>query len=34
MGIRARCGYKFNASVAKATNMIEDDYPEQCPCCY
>jgi len=27
----ARCGYKFDARVAKAVNMIEDDFPELCP---
>jgi len=29
--LRARCGYKFDARVAK---MIEEDCPERCPCCY
>ena len=31
---RSRCGNKFNACVAKAANMIEDDYQERCPCYY
>jgi len=29
---RGRCGYKFDARVAKAAKMIEEDYPERCPC--
>ena len=32
--LRTRCGYKFDARVAKAANMNEEDYPERCPCCY
>jgi len=32
--LRARCGYKFDARVAKAAKMIEEDCPERCPCCY
>jgi len=32
--LHARCGYKFNAHVAKAAKMIEEDCPERCPCCY
>jgi len=32
--IRARCGYKFDARVAKAANMIEEDCPERCSYCY
>jgi len=32
--LRARCGYKFNARVDKAANIIEDKCPECCPCCY
>ena len=31
--LRARCGYKFDALVAKAAKMIEEDCPERCPCC-
>jgi len=30
----ARYGYKFDARVAKAANMFENDCPERCPCCY
>jgi len=29
-----RCGYKFDARVAKAANMTEDNCQERCPCCY
>jgi len=29
-----RCGYKFDARVAKAAKMIEENCPERCPCCY
>jgi len=32
--LHARCGYKFDACVVKAAKMIEEDYPERCPCCY
>jgi len=32
--LRARYGYKFDARVAKAAKMIEEDCPERCPCCY
>ena len=32
--LRARCGYKFDARVAKAAKIIEEDCPERCPCCY
>jgi len=32
--VRVHCGYKFNVRVAKATNRIEDDYPEPYPCYY
>jgi len=32
--LRDRCGYKFDARVAKATNTVEDDCQERCPCCY
>ena len=30
----ARCGYKYDACVAKATKIIEEDCPERCPYCY
>ena len=30
----SRCGYKFDARVAKAAKMIEEECPERCPCCY
>ena len=32
--LRSRCGYKFDARVAKAAKMIEEDCPERCPCCH
>jgi len=32
--LRARCEYKFDARVAKAAKMIEEDCSERCPCCY
>jgi len=33
--LHARCGYTFDARVAKVANRIEDDCPEQCHCyCY
>ena len=32
--LRVRCGYKFDACVAKSSKMIEEDCPERCPCCY
>ena len=32
--LRAICGYKFDALVAIAAKMIEENCPERCPCCY
>jgi len=32
--LRAKCGYKLDALVAKAAKIIEEDCPERCPCCY
>jgi len=32
--LRARCGYKFDARLAKAAKMIEENCPERCSCCY
>ena len=31
--LKARCGYKFNASVAKAAKIVTKYYPKFCPCC-
>jgi len=32
--LHSKCGYIFDARVVKAANMIEEDCPERCPCCY
>ena len=32
--LRARCGYKFDARVAKTAKVIEEDCPKRCPYCY
>ena len=32
--LRARCGYKFDARVAKVAKMIEEDCPKRYPCYY
>jgi hypothetical protein len=32
--LRARCGYKFDARIAKTAKMIEDYCLERYPCCY
>jgi len=32
--LHARCGYTFDARVAKVANRIEDDCPERCHCYY
>jgi len=30
----SKYGYKFDARVVKAANMIEDNFPDRCLCCY
>ena len=32
--MKARCGYKFDASVAKAAKLVTEDCPNFCPCCF
>jgi len=32
--MKARCGYKFDASVAKATKLVTKDCSNFCPCCF
>ena len=32
--LRARCGYKIDASVAKAAKLVNNSCSNFCPCCY
>jgi len=32
-GLKARCGYKLDASVAKAAKLVDPSCPDYCPCC-
>jgi hypothetical protein len=31
--MKARSGYKLGAKVAKAENIVDESYPNYCPCC-